>query len=406
MDFTITKNEIEKLDALVKMCSSIADISIQKNLYILKVENGKLKPIIYGNGNIVEFELTVSDIVNTGSSYFYADIGEFLQSAEKVFISSGSSAVKVSVQGSKITVSAGKSHITKNMFESLSEAEYQEADGAFVTKSAQKFASPSGTLKMTNELIDFSGVVSKFLSMANEKNVTGICVEGDKAMYFDQSLAVIEKTLSEKVSDKRLYISKNHFDFLSKIIKLEPSYDVVYSDSADYIKISIPTANFNVILSMPIVIAEYPTDEEKAQILPPEDDVFEFDIDIATFKNKINSFDGVFASSVWRYKEFYFTVEKDKTEANLYYSNANAEVDTDLEIQNLKVNSTADKAKFKMSSLIVYDVLTKLGPESGTVHCVCSNTSPTEDDFSGMGIKFTIPGIEVITSKLDEDEII
>ena len=83
--------------------------------------------------------------------------------------------------------------------------------------------------------------------------------------------------------------------FISKIIKLEQTYDIVYSDNGDYILIKIPTANFNAILSMPIVIAEYPTEDEKAELLPPDNDQFEFDIDIETFKMKMAAFEGAFS---------------------------------------------------------------------------------------------------------------
>ena len=407
MEFTISKDEVKKLDALVKMASSVADISIQKNLYILKAESDKLKAVVYGNGNVIEFDVSIGNIVASGSNYFYINISEFIETAEKVFLSSGQDIVKVSVQTNKLTVSAGRSHISKNMLEALSEEEYKEADGAFISKAAQKFTQPKGTLKMTNEIVEFISVIGKFLSMACEDNVTGVCVEGNKVMYFDQALAIIEKKLSEDVSSNRLYISKNHFDFISKIIKLEQTYDIVYSDNGDYILIRILTPNFNALLSMPIVIAEYPTEDEKAELLPPDNDQFEFDIDIETFKMKMAAFEGAFSSEAWRHKEMYLTVEKDKDEANLYFSNSNAEVDTDLPISNLKVNSGEDKSRFKMASYIIYDVLSKfsnLGTDK--VHVLCSACSATEEDAHGTAVKFSLPQIDVITSKIEEDEVI
>lgn len=407
MEFTISKDEVKKLDALVKIAASVADTSIQKNLYILKAESDKLKAIVYGNGNTVEFEVSIGNIVASGSSYFYIDISEFIETAEKVFMSSGQDTVKVSVQTNKLTISAGRSHISKNMLESLSEEEYKEADGAFIAKAAQNFSQSKGTLKVSNDIIEFISVIGKFLGMAREENVNGVCIEKDKIMYFDQALAIIEKKLPEEASDSRLYISKNHFDFISKIIKLEPNYNMVYSDNADYVLIKIPTANFNAILSMPIVIAEYPTEDEKAELLPPATDQFEFDIDIETFKMKMAAFDGAFSSDSWRHKEMYFTVEKDATEANLYFSNSNAEVDTDLPILNLSVNSGAEKARFKMASYIIHDVLSKfsnLGTDK--VHVLCSACNATDEDSHGMAVKFSLPQIDVITSKLEEDEVI
>ena len=102
MEFTISKDEVKKLDALVKMASSVADISIQKNLYILKAESDKLKAIVYGNGNVIEFEVSIGNIVASGSNYFYINISEFIETAEKVFLSSGQDIVKVSVQTNKL----------------------------------------------------------------------------------------------------------------------------------------------------------------------------------------------------------------------------------------------------------------------------------------------------------------
>ena len=86
MEFTISKDEVKKLDALVKMASSVADISIQKNLYILKAESDKLKAVVYGNGNVIEFDVSIGNIVASGSNYFYINISEFIETAEKVFV--------------------------------------------------------------------------------------------------------------------------------------------------------------------------------------------------------------------------------------------------------------------------------------------------------------------------------
>ena len=119
------------------------------------------------------------------------------------------------------------------------------------------------------------------------------------------------------------------------------------------------------------------------------------------------AFEGAFSSEAWRHKEMYLTVEKDKDEANLYFSNSNAEVDTDLPISNLTVNSGEDKSRFKMASYIIYDVLSKfsnLGTDK--VHVLCSACSATEEDAHGTAVKFSLPQIDVITSKIEEDEVI
>ena len=407
MEFFITKEETKKLDALVKITQSVADTSIQKNLYILKAENNKLKSVVYGNGNIVEFTIDIEDLTNTDTKFFYIDINEFIQTIERVLLASGMDKAKVNIQMGKMTISAGKSRISKVLLDSLTDEEYNEADGAFVSKSAAKFSEIKDTLEIDDKIIEFISVISKFLAMANEKNVTGVCLEKNKIMYFDQALAIIEKRLPKNVCNERLYISKNHFDFLSKLIKIQNTISLKYSNNSDYVSLSLPIADFNAILSLPIVICEYPTDEEKKELLPPENDIFEFDTDIELFKTKISAFEGVFSSSTWRHKEMWFTVTKDTDEINLYFSNATSEVDIQLPISDLKVTSNEDIAKFKLSSLIIYDSLSKF-QNIGTdkVHVICSSKGATDDDPSGMAVKFVLPEIEIITSKLDDSEII
>ena len=74
MEFTISKDEVKKLDALVKMASSVADISIQKNLYILKAESDKLKAVVYGNGNVIEFDVSICSLMPSASELFYRSL--------------------------------------------------------------------------------------------------------------------------------------------------------------------------------------------------------------------------------------------------------------------------------------------------------------------------------------------
>lgn len=392
MEFTINKENTEKLKELVKVSQSVADMTILRNLYEMVVTQNNLKAVAYGNGNIVEFTIDISNFTHSeNKGYFYIDILQFIQAIEKVFSASGSEEANVKVNGSKLTVSQGKSKITVNMFDYLDEEEYKEADAAFENKSTELFQSTSNDniLKVTSELMSFSDTVGKFITMMNRKNVSGFSVNGDTIYYSDQALSIIEKKLSYKASNKQLFISVDLFNFLSSLSKVG-DYDVCYSDDESFIKLTVPDLRLSAILSQPTVVAEYPTDEEFAAIVAADDNKFEFTIDIPTLLSKVDTFDGVFPSAQWKWKTVDFTFDKNNPEViNLYHSSDTAEVDTDLPLISSSISSNEDTVSFKVTTLLMADYLSKfMDCSDGKVIMDVSPLDVSEEH--GIGIKIRL----------------
>ena len=409
MEFSISKISSDKIKELVKVSSSISDVSIQRNLFIMKADTNKLYAIVYGNGNIVRFNVEIENFANEGpSNYFYIDIGQFTQALDKVFMASGAEEVKVKLDKTRLVVSNGKSKITVNMFDNLEEAEYEEAFNAYEAKQSN-FTTPSKVI-ISKEMMDFASVVGKYITMIDKPDlVTGFAVEGTGLYYSDMCLSIVHKELSYSASTERLFIPQTMFSFLSSL-SLIGNFNLNYSDDKTLVSVSIPEANFDAIMSMPLVTAEYPTDEEMAAMLPTEDNQFSFDIDIPTFLTKMSTFDGVFPSAQWRWKSVDFNFNKADSSISMAHTSASAEVDTDLPVSNVNVVSSEEDLNFKLATIVVYDFLSKLAKDQTTVHVCASPIGPsTECDDGGrhgLGVKFVVDGMSFIISKMEtSDEV-
>ena len=167
MKFSISKEEKDRLASFANIAQSIADCSIKNNLYVFKPEKDTLYAIAYGNGNSVKFKSGISGLTTEpdDGAYFYADINQFLQDCEKVYISSGTTDCKVSIENDKIIISSGKSKITLSRFDSMSMTECEEAFNSIVAKKAAFFKKDTHTLKVTSEIMQFADVVSKFITI-------------------------------------------------------------------------------------------------------------------------------------------------------------------------------------------------------------------------------------------------
>lgn len=414
MEFTISKENTDKLKELVKVSQSIADITVMRNLYEFVAQAGTLEAIAYGNGNILSFSVDITNFSNENpKGYFYIDILQFIQAIEKVFLASGTEEVQIKVDGNKLTAHQGKSKITINMLDELSEDEYVEAENALVTKNEQLFAGQdeaSNTLKVTTELMNFSDTVGKFITMMNRKNVSGFSVNGDEIYYSDQALTIMKKKLSYKASNKQLFVAVDLFNFLSALAKVS-DYDLIYTEDGQYTKLEIPEMRLKALLSQPLVVAEFPDDETLAQIISAPEDRFNFVIDIPTLLLKSNSFDGMFAAKDWKWKTVDFTFKKDNPEViNLYHSSDTAEVDTDLPIISSSANSTSDEVSFKVTTLLLNEYISKFADASdGKVYMDVA--AATVDEEHGIGIHMLLKDpdgnviLDLVLSKIYADDV-
>lgn len=415
MEFTISKENTDKLKELVKVSQSIADMTVIRNLYEFVVQEGTLKAIAYGNGNILNFSVDITNYSNENpKGYFYIDIQQFIQAIEKVFLASGQSEASVKVEGSKLTIHQGKSKITINMLDDLSEDEYIEAEEALQTKLEQlydeNYDKANNTIKVTSELMNFSDTVGKFITMMNRKNVSGFSVNGDQLYYSDQALTIMKKKLSYTASNKQLFISVDLFTFLSNLSKVT-DYDLKYTEDGQYAYLSIPEMRLEALLVLPSVVAEFPDDETLAQILSAPEDRFEFVIDIPTLLLKSDAFDGMFAAAQWKWKTVDFTFNKDNPEViNMYHSSDTAEVDTDLPIISAVANSPSESVSFKVTTLLMNEYISKFSDNSDGKAYI-DVASADVDEAHGIGIHIILkdkdenPTLDLVLSKIYGDDV-
>lgn len=414
MKFTLSKVELEKLNALVKTAQSVSDVSIKTSHYMFKVDD-KLQVAIYGNGNIVNFSVDVTNVIKEPSDtgYFNCDVNQFIQSFEKVFMSSGTDEAVADVQLNKIIVSNGKSRISLALLDLIEESEFDEAFSAYDTKKNEKFADATLTATVTKDVVEFMETVGKFIPMIGTERVSGISVKGNKILYSDQAFSIIDRTVPDQLTDSEIaYIPQSMFNLLSAISKFTPFVKILYSSDNQFSLIEVDEMKFKAILSMPDIICEYPDDSMLEQILPDENNKMEFDVDIPTLLNKMSMFDGVFPSSQWRWKtiEFYNVDEKGadgnalETTMNMRYNNMCAEVDTDLPVMNLVKTGNVGEFSFRLASILIYDYLNKLADGSTTVHIKVSPYAADEEH--GVGVVFDMDNMHLITSKMVSEESI
>ena len=417
MDFTINKENTDKLKELVKVSQSVADMTVLRNLYEFVVKGTSLEAIAYGNGNIISFTVDISNFIHTESTgYFYIDILQFIQAIEKVFSASGMDEVNIKIDKTRITISQGKSKITLNMLDSKEKDEYIEAEQAFDKKVKELFNGQdegSNTLKVSAELMSFSDTVGKFITMMNRKNVSGFSVDKDQIYYSDQALTIMKKKLSYIASNKQLFISVDLFNFLSNLAKFS-DYDLVYTDSGQFARLEIPELKLKALLVQPEVVAAYPTDEELANIIPDETNAFNFEIDVPTLLSKCSTFDGIFPTAIWKWKAVDFTYDNSNpTVINLYHSSDTAEVDTDLPILKATQTSPDTSVSFKITTLLMNEYISKFTEGTdGKVYVSVANISPEDGEPHGLGIHILLKDgsgnitVDLTLCKLFSDEII
>lgn len=407
MKFTLAKSELQKLSTLVKTSQTVSDVSIKSSHYMFKLSD-KLYTSIYGNGNIVDFSVDVSDIQLSGNGYFNVDVNQLIQSFEKVYMSSGSDSATAEVLANKIIVSSGKSRISVNLFDLLDEADFNEAFSALSTKKDQLFAADTTTAVITPDVVLFMETVNKFISMIGSDRVSGLLLKNNKILYCDQAFSIIEKTLPDTLTpeDVKVEIPQNMFSLLSALSKLAHSFNITYSADGQYIYIDVPQISFKAVLTVPEILCEYPDEPTLAQICPDENNMLEFDVDIPTLLTKMNMFDGVFPSSQWRWKtiEFYTSTEDSTTTMNMRYNNMCAEVDTDLPVMSLNKIGNVPDFSFRLASILIYDYLNKLVSGDKTAHI---KVSPYEaDQEHGVGVVFDVGNFKLVTSKMVNEESI
>lgn len=405
MRFTVNKDELNKLSVLVKTTQTISDVSIKSTHFMFKVDE-RLNCSIYGNGNIVDFSVAIENVSKDpeDTGFFNADINQFIQAFEKVYMSSSSDMAVAEVHTNKLIVSNEKSRISVALLDVLGEEDFIEAFGALELKKKEKTTEfPLKTL-ITDEVVTFMETVGKFISMIGSDRVSGISLKGNKILYSDQAFSIIEKDTEIDFTDGRIaYIPQSMFTFLSSLKKLTEQLYIVFSDDGETVYISVPEISFEAILSLREVLCVFPEENDLKMILPAEDNKLMFDTDIRTLLLKMNMFDGVFPSSLWRWKtiEFYNNVA-DNSIIGMRYNNMCAEVDTDLPVSDVQYIGKPEQFKFKLASILLYDYLSKLSDGSETVHIEVSPIDATEPN--GIGVSFNFGKVKLISSKIVDEE--
>lgn len=365
----------------------------------------RLNCSIYGNGNVVDFSIAIENVTKNpeDTGYFNADINQFIQAFEKVYMSSGSDSAEADVQANKLIVSSGKSRISVALLDVLDENDFIEAFGALALKKKDVLANNSYDVVITDEAITFMETVSKFITMIGSDRVSGISLQGNKILYSDQAFSIIEKeTDTEFTNGTTAYIPQSMFSLLASLKKLTSDLKITFPDNNEVAYISVPDISFEAVLSQREVVCVYPEDEVLKSILPDDSNKLTFDADIQTLLMKMSMFDGVFPSSQWRWKTIEFYNNADNDSMSMRYNNMCAEVDTDLPISNIQYNGEKQSFGFKLASILLYDYLSKLADGADTVHIEVSPIDATEEH--GIGVSFSFGKIKLVSSKIVDEE--
>lgn len=405
MKFTLSKNELLKLNTLVKTSQTVSDVSIKASHFMFKADGDRLACAIYGSGNAIQFGVAISGLTKDANEngYFNVDVSQMIQAMEKVIQASGEEVVNADVGVNKITVSAGKSKIAVNLFDLIDEAEFVEAFNAIDEKKKTSFtkADPLYAL-VTGEVVTFLETVGKFISMIGTDRVSGLSLEADHILYCDQAFSIIDKKVAQSLTNgDKVFIPQSLFSLLSSVHKLSSDYNITYSDDSQYLYIDVPTLDFKAVVSLPQTLCEYPEQEVLAQIAPDPSNALEFDVDVKTLLTKMQMFDGVFPSSQWRWKtiEFYYVAAENAV--NMRYSNFCAEVDTDLPVKAISSKGSVGDFSFRLASILIYDYLNKL-VSSDTATVLVSPYNENEEH--GVGVTFKLGDFTLVTSKVVADQ--
>lgn len=404
MKFKINEEELKKLQSLVKVSSTVADTSIRDNLYIFGVEGNTLKAVVYGNSNIVESHVSITQVDNEDGN-FYLDISKLIQAITNVMMSQSSNEATIEVDTNRLTVSCNKSKVCVGMFDSLDEQEYAEAFSAYDDKKKILFTNPDNTILVKPELMELANSVNKYITMFPSSDVSGILVDGSNFYYSDQSISLVHKPLTYEASKERKVVPQTIFSLLTALSKVE-DITVQLSDSDQYMLLDVPSMNYRAIVALPSSVCEYPTEEEYDFIGPDPDNKIEFDIDIPTLLTKISSFDGIFQSSVWKWKQVDFELLAGETSARLYHESAAAELEVDLALQNV-VNPNNEDLSFRFSSAMLYDYIKSyVGTDCNAIHVSVSPYEVSRQTPHSYGVEFTADGVEITLCKIMIEDVI
>lgn len=410
--FDLSKEEFDKLNFLVKTCQSVANTSIKDDHYSYHIYDDKMVISIYGNGNIIQYSVAVANVISDSDDerYFNINILDMIKSFEKVYKSSKQVVATATVEnGSKFYVTSGKSNIIINIMDVMPLEDIKESDNSFDLKNQIFFNEESddefNNVLITEDVINFMSVASKSINLIGTDNVSGIELENNRIKFSDDILSVsdieTEKQMTKK--DYQAFISSSHFEILQSLYKIVNEFNIIYTKENNFIKIDLPLINFKAIMAQPQIICSYPNNDDLKNLKPNDEDCFEWTVNSNELIEKLDMFDGIFPSSQWRFKTVNFTINKNN-ELNLYYSNFNAEVDTDINITDFKTNSSIDEYTFKVPTIILRDYLIKCLKEPTFIKIKVSGYDPDPSVPNSLGILIKVGNIELTLIKLLQEE--
>lgn len=404
MKFNISSEELKNLVNLTKISSAVADAAVKDNLYIVKVDSNKLYTVVYGNGNIIQNFVNIESLDNV-DGYFYIDISKLIQAVTNVMMSQGTDVATVDVETNKLIVSSKKSKVSVSMFDSLDDDEYEEAFTSFDTKKTALFTNPDNYVIVRQELINLASSVNKYISMFPTADVSGVLVEGNNFYYSDQSISIVHKPMTYEASKVRKVIPQTVFPLLTSLVKSD-EIKALFSDSDQYMLVEVPELNFKSIVSLPAAVCEYPDDNDYFYIAPDENNKVEFDVDIPTLQTKLSSFDGIFQSSMWKWKQIDFELLNGQTSARLYHESAAAELEVDLQLENVVSNTTEDLS-FRFASAMLYDYIKSfVDSDNDKLHISVSPLTVSSSTPHSAGIEFTTDDVKITLCKIMIEDVI
>ncbi len=394
MKFNLNEQSTNRLISIIGNAKGLC--STTEHYFI--VTQNLMRVIFFSTSNFMEFKIDItSDLNATEEKYFKIDASNFATTITKV-----GKNVEVEIgNDNRITIknSDTKNKISLTVLDEVDETKATEIKGMLSTLKTSDFASDTLEVKVSQEIMNFFKIASKFMNKSLASN--SICINRNVAKYAD-FLIILKKTLSEEAfsNNEDIYLQKIVVDFIEPFAKADDKIKVIFNKDRNKILIECPTFGIDAAMGLQPVQFEYPSDDELKNFSPAENEEAIITINKEDLKNAFSLFNGTFRQELWKWEIVTIDATKenlDKGQIKIEHSDLTAECETFVPVIVSK-DTTEKPINFIISSSCISDFLNLV--DESTVSISMNGLGLNE--VNGPGIKIFSNSIEAICCKIAE----
>ena len=399
--FTFTKENIGRVRNFLDYVKKLESITAMNKSQTFVIDGNKLKLYAGGeDGTIgaghVETVIDIKDVALDSKlpTNFVMEGGNFINFLGKI----KSDEIFVEFDGKKITMTgSGKTKVSSAIFKFLADDELKEIEDHIkdIFKTEFKSEIEVDITNYKNEISEL-GALTKLLDIARQVGIKD--VKKKTTITVADNLCIFSWTPTTKIIDENaeIFLDRDVANFFKNVDKFK------ISGNKKFYYFDVATQGIKVMFVPKASKWQYPTDQDLIDICPEDTKKIVLEVKAADFYNALESFEGIFESSTWRYKQVKVKVPTNfKDEVQLHFDNMLNEVSDTLPVTVKSKTDSGTNFEFIMPTLHFNNLKDFLYTDDASTFTIEFNSLGL-DQPHGPGIKIISGGTEIIFAKMSE----